>query len=81
MSDRTSAEIFGQLFETLASADGPLDRKEFAGWVWNCARGYDFHPCQMGADDALIKLGLATHAGAAEDEEVVYHEGPVGVAK
>lgn len=57
MADRTSAEIFSNIFEHLAAQEKP-DMK-FVKWLWEKSNHYDFHPCQMGCDDELIKLGLA----------------------
>jgi len=70
VSDRTSADLFARLFDLLAS-ERLLDtrgRREVAAEIWQESLGYDFHPCQMGCDDALVKLGLA-HETA---EETVY---------
>lgn len=50
MADRTSAEIYGGLFERLAK-----QLKE----IWAEADCYDFHKCQMDCNDALLFLGLA----------------------
>ena len=58
MADRNSAEIFGSLFDMLA-AGLPADPAETARLLWNMQKGYDFSPCQMECDDALLKLGLA----------------------
>lgn len=58
MADRTSAGIFGSVFEHLA--EQPDDRaKKFAVWLWRQQGEYDFSPYQMGCDKALMKLGLA----------------------
>lgn len=58
MADRTSAALFGEIFELLAS-DEPIDRATIARRMWDKSGGYDFSPYQMSADDALMKLGLA----------------------
>jgi len=58
VADRTSAGIFGDIFRMLAD-DAPLDRDSFARQIWEMSQGYDFHSCQMDADDELVKLGLA----------------------
>lgn len=50
MSDRTSAEIYGGLFERLAQQ---------VREIWEEANCYDFHPLQMDCDDDLLFLGLA----------------------
>ena len=58
MSDRNSAEIFGAIFNMLA--ESPTDEhKAMATQLWSMTNGYDFHPYQMYADDALMKLGFA----------------------
>ncbi|MDP3767565.1 MAG: hypothetical protein Q8S13_06090 [Dehalococcoidia bacterium] len=59
MADRSSAALFADIFEALAS-DKPLDRKALAERFWDKTGGYDFSPYQMDCDKALIKLGLAT---------------------
>lgn len=78
MADRTSAEIFGQIFELLAG-DKPLDRRAFARQVWDMGLNYDFHWAQMGCNEALIKLDLARKGidpdHPEEGETVLY--GPV----
>ncbi|RJQ25725.1 hypothetical protein C4577_05005 [Candidatus Parcubacteria bacterium] len=58
MADRTSAAIFGDIFNMLAS-DEPIDKKQMALKVWEMSGEYDFTPYQMYCDDALIELGLA----------------------
>jgi hypothetical protein len=71
MADRTNAELYGRLFETLAD---PVDLEHGDGWqpgaddevtqlalrLFAMTRGYDFLPYQMGCDDALARLGLAS---------------------
>ncbi len=53
MADRTSAGLFGSIFDALASGE-QLDPQS----VWDMTGGYDFNPYQMGCDDALEKLDL-----------------------
>jgi hypothetical protein len=53
MADRTSAGLFGSIFEAIADGK-PLDPED----IWDMTGGYDFSPYQMGCDDALEKLGL-----------------------
>lgn len=78
MADRTSAGIFGRIFEYLAQKP---DRraKEFALEMWSEAGGYDFSWYQMECDDALVTLGLAKRAHDPEypDEgkRVFYRDG------
>jgi hypothetical protein len=56
MADRTSAEIFGKIFELLA--ENPTDEhKEMAAKIYPMAGNYDFAPYQMDADEALITRG------------------------
>ena len=68
MADRTSAALFGELFEWCADADiGERARKKLAAQLWSMSRGYDFDDCQMDCDDALVELGLARR-GIDEDD-------------
>lgn len=57
MADRTSAALFAEIFDVLAS-DEPMDRKALARRFYELSQGYDFSPSQMGCDEALTKLGL-----------------------
>lgn len=75
MADRTSAEIFGSIFEKL-SEEPDTANVQFVTWLWEMAGRYDFSDCQMECDEALVKLGLAT---TSEDEYGrVYHRRPRG---
>lgn len=67
MADRTSAEIFGTIFQRLAGnpLESSQDVREFTAWLWELAGGYDFSDGQMECHEALAKLGLAT---VGEDE-------------
>lgn len=60
MADRTSAALFGSIFEMLAERGDERD-KEYALKFWEMKEdgGYDFSDYQMECDEALIKLGLA----------------------
>ena len=58
MADRTSAEIFGTIFDYLAAAK-PISKDELVAYLWKATWDYDFNYCQMGCDDALMALGLA----------------------
>ncbi|WP_126654107.1 hypothetical protein [Chryseobacterium aureum] len=58
MADRTSAEIFGIIFEKLASKPTE-DNKELAKELFEKCSDYDFSYSQMEIDDSLIILGLA----------------------
>ncbi len=58
MTDRTSAALFGKIFELLAK--NPTDEhKAIAKEVFAYTGDYDFSYYQMDADDALMALGLA----------------------
>lgn len=79
MADRTSARIFGSIFEFLAET--PDDRsKEFAVKMWTLMEesGYDFSYYQMGADDALIALGLACTGKDEDGEDTILYAGDDG---
>lgn len=69
MADRTSGEIFGMMFEMLAK-DPTDDHKKMAKKLWPKRLQYDFSNYQMGCDEALIVLGLATRNG----EEIEYKD-------
>ena len=57
MADRTSANIFGEIFCMLA--ENPSDEhKEMARRIFEHSREYDFSSYQMEADSACLKLGL-----------------------
>ena len=73
MADRTSAQIFGDIFELLAK--NPDERnKRIAKKIFQLSCGYDFSPYQMYADDACLALGIAKrgiHPECPEDGEVI----------
>lgn len=77
MSDRSSAEIFGLIFEVLAKP-GRFDRKKAASVIWRNTGNFDFSPYQMDCDDSLIALGLATKCKCGgikyEGEDDAYHK-------
>lgn len=57
MADRTSAGIFGGIFELLA--ENPTnENKRLASEIYDMALNYDFSVSQMDCDESLIKLGL-----------------------
>jgi hypothetical protein len=59
MADRTSAALFGKIFDLLA--ENPTDEhKAIARKIAPETREYDFNAYQMGCDKSLIALGLAT---------------------
>lgn len=59
MSDRTSAGIFGMVFEELASMHQSTQVQLIAKRFWKLSHNYDFHPSQMEVDPCLEVLGLA----------------------
>lgn len=72
MSDRTSAGIYGGMFELLAS-DPSDQHKKWARKLWKSSFEHDFNPCQMEADKALQKLGLAKQVvNEYGDDDFVY---------
>ena len=58
MSDRTSAEIFREIFLIFAE-EATVRDKEQARRLWGVAEEYDFHFEQMVCNEALVRLGLA----------------------
>ena len=58
MADRTSADLFGQLFTFFAN-DSDDRIREMAREVYSWTQHYDFNSYQMECDDALIILDLA----------------------
>lgn len=62
MSDRTSPEIFQKIFDLLAK-NPTEDHKEIARKLWPSRLEYDFRDDDLGCDEALIALGLATRRG------------------
>ncbi len=64
MSDSTSAEIFGMLFEELAKGTKP---KDLAKKMWAEMGQYDFDPYDMDCQDALIALGLCEETDDEDD--------------
>lgn len=76
MSDRTSAEIFGEFFANAAKERKTPAVTRLVKAMWNEMKWYDFHPSDMDCDKALIKLGLA-HMGVneayPEDGDVVLY--------
>lgn len=60
MSDHTSAELFGFIFDHLAEFKRKgIDVGADADRFWELTRDYYFAPYQIGEDEALIQLGLA----------------------
>lgn len=69
MADRTSAEIFGKIFEYVAEP-GPIGKQAFANFLWALSENYDFDARQMEADEALIKLGFLTACPQCREEPI-----------
>lgn len=58
MADRTSARLFGEIFQLLA--ENPTEEnKLIALKIYDKAGEYDFSWYQMDADESLVTLGLA----------------------
>lgn len=76
MSDSTSAEIYGRLYTELAKKPDSKEIVVVAKAMWKRSWEYDFHACDMDADEALIKLGLARkvkHPGSPLGESVIQY--------
>ena len=74
MADRTSAELFGILFEVLAE-EPTEENKALAKTFFNLSEKYDFTSSQMVADEALITLGLAERRISPEGDEQIRYFG------
>lgn len=75
MSDRTSAGIFGRIFNLLAK-NPTEENKTIAKEIFDEKGEYDFSNYQMDADDALIVLGLARteiDPNFPEDGEIIIY--------
>lgn len=74
MADRTSAKLFGRIFNILA--ENPDERNiKLAAKIWQLTQYYDFHPCQMEIDYLkLFDLELAKDAWdpKTEEENIIY---------
>lgn len=73
MADRTSAGVFGAVFEILGE-DSTKDHKLLARRVFALTTGYDFSPYQMAADESLARLGLDRTAPDADHPDCVCGE-------
>jgi hypothetical protein len=78
MADRTSAGLFGKIFELLAK--NPTDEhKAIAKEIFAETGEYDFSNYQMYADEPLIALGLAKKGidpkYPEEGEVIIYGDG------
>ena len=72
MADRTSAEIFGNIFNLLA--ENPTDENKLLAQRIYKMIIYDFSDCQMYADEAGLILGIARkgiNPRYPEDGEVI----------
>lgn len=58
MADRTSAGLFGRVFELLAK-NPTEEHKQMAKEIYEFTGEYDFSPYQMSADEACLTLGIA----------------------
>jgi hypothetical protein len=68
MADRTSARLFGKIFELLAK--NPTDEhKAIAKEIFAETANYDFSNYQMDVDNSLIALGIAKIGIDPEDPE------------
>lgn len=80
MADRTSAEIFGSIFEMLS--ENPDERnKGIAKRIWSMIDAYDFNAYQMYVDDSLKMLELAREVRdeeSGDDEVATLQYGPIG---
>lgn len=60
MADRTSAEIFSQIFLFIhKNVDDEWRKQMMARHFWDLSWNYDFSPTQMEIDEVLLDLGLA----------------------
>jgi hypothetical protein len=77
MADRTSASLFGRIFNLLA-VNPTEENKHIARQIWPLRKEYDFNDYQMYCDDELIKLGLAKEGVHPEFPEegatIIYEE-------
>jgi len=60
MADRTSAALFGLMFDELAKHCEESWVVDLAQSLWDETWKYDFNQYQMYCDDSLIKLGFAS---------------------
>lgn len=75
MADRTSASLFGKIFDLLAK-NPTEENKAIAAEIYPMRNGFDFSDYQMYCDESLIKLGLAKmgiNPKYPEDGEVVIY--------
>jgi hypothetical protein len=66
MADRTSAEVFGNIFRLLAKKP-TKDHKQLAQEIYDMTWHYDFNEYQMGLDDELDKLEVQNREEQDDD--------------
>lgn len=71
MADRTSATLFGTIFQLLAE-NPSVENSNIAKRIWPMTSDYDFSNYQMYADDALIALGLARYGKEDGNDVIIY---------
>lgn len=77
MADRTSAEVFGEVFRILAKRKNKEEAQAIAARVWPLTQNYDFTEDQMEVDAELMKLGLAREVPDPDYQgETVMEYGP-----
>lgn len=74
MADRTSAELFGILFDVLAQ-NPDEGNKALAKQFFELSDKYDFSKGQLCANEALITLGLAERRINSEGDEQIRYFG------
>ncbi len=80
MADRTSAEVFGRIFNLLA-VNPSNEHRKLARQIMQISREYDFSPYQMYADEACRKLDIARHGvhpQSQQDGIVTLYYGDLG---
>lgn len=80
MADRTSAALFGRIFNRLAQ--NPTDEnKKLASEIFDLMGEYDFNEYQMYEDESLLALGLAKmgiNPDYPRDGEMIIYKGDNG---
>ena len=65
MADRSSAEVFGVIFDILAE-NPTKDHKDIALRLWNKSMYYEFNEDQMDCDKSLVSLDLAVEVDISD---------------
>ena len=73
MSDRRSAELFGEIFRLIRKHVPKDERKVIAERYWLKSADFDFHPSDMQCDAVLKKLGLAEEKISKTGEDVTIY--------